>query len=182
MRAPTGASPRFTLVKEARQTWVRRGRVDRHVRSSHHSNVRANVRMASLRRPRLTAGADLCNVPCFKAGLVARLRAGLPPDDALEDARTRFAALSDRTRLKVLHSLLDGEELCVCDVAHVVGMSVSAASHHLRKLRDLKILRYRNDGKMAYYSLRDPLVGRLLRQALRETGSAMRRQAGAIKP
>ncbi len=52
-------------------------------------------------------------------------------------------------------------------MAHVVGMSVSAASHHLRKLRDLKILKYRNDGKMAYYALRDRLAARLVRQALR---------------
>jgi DNA-binding transcriptional ArsR family regulator len=111
--------------------------------------------------------ADLCNVPCFKADLVIRLRASMPSDETLEDARISFAALADRTRLKVLHALIEGEELCVCDVAHVVGMSVSAASHHVRKLRDLKILKYRNDGKMAYYSLRDPFVVNLVRQALR---------------
>lgn len=79
-----------------------------------------------------------------------------------------FAALADRNRLKVLHALAGGEELCVCDVAHVLGMSVSAASHHLRKLRDLEILAFRTDGKMAYYSLRDRSAARLARQALRE--------------
>lgn len=113
--------------------------------------------------------ADLCNVPCFKTELVARLRGSLPTDEALEDARVSFAALADRTRLKILHALIEAEELCVCDVAHVVGMSVSAASHHLRKLRDLKILKYRNDGKMAYYSLRDPFIAKLVRQALRRS-------------
>lgn len=91
----------------------------------------------------------------------------MPADDDLEDARVLFAALGDRTRLKLLHALRGGEELCVCDVAHVLGMSVSAASHHLRKLRDLRILKYRNDGKMAYYSLRNPLVRKLLDTALR---------------
>ena len=80
--------------------------------------------------------------------------------------RATFAAAADATRLKILHALNDGEELCVCDVAHVLGMSVSAASHHLRKLRDLKILKYRNDGKMAYYSLRDHFVGKLVAQTL----------------
>jgi DNA-binding transcriptional ArsR family regulator len=54
----------------------------------------------------------------------------------------------------------------VCDVAHVLGLSVSTASHHLRKLRDLKLLKYRNDGKMAYYSLRDEFAGRLAVEAL----------------
>lgn len=111
---------------------------------------------------------DLCNVPCFKQDLVARLRAAMPQGEEIEDARVFFAALADRTRLRVLHALKDGEELCVCDVAHVLQISVSAASHHLRKLRDLKILEHRNDGKMAYYSLRDRFAAELVRQALRQ--------------
>jgi len=101
------------------------------------------------------ASDDLCNFPCFKGDLVARLRARLPREDRLETAGRLFAALADRTRLKILHTLRSGEELCVCDVAHVLGMSVAAASHHLRKLRDTGILRHRNDGKMVYYALHD---------------------------
>ena len=119
-------------------------------------------------RAAASACGDLCNVPCFKEDLVARLRTSLPGDDALEEARVMFGALADRTRLKVLHAHAGGEELCVCDVAHVIGMSVSAASHHLRKLRDLKILKYRNDGKMAYYSLRDRFAAQIAQQALHE--------------
>lgn len=107
-----------------------------------------------------------CNVPCFKEDVVARLRAALPREDELEDARVLFGALADKTRLKLLHALRSGEELCVCDVAHVLGMSVSSASHHLRKLRDLRILKYRNDGKMAYYSLRNPVIRVLIEKAL----------------
>ncbi len=114
---------------------------------------------------------DLCDVPCFKEDLVARLRKNIPDDDQLEEMRVLFSALADKTRLKVLHALKDGEELCVCDVAHVLGMSVSAASHHLRKMRDLKILKYRNDGRMAYYSLRDRFVGKLLERALNRTAA-----------
>ena len=128
--------------------------------------MRLNVRTGAARKAPVCD--DLCNVPCFKEGLVARLRAAMPEDDRLEEARVLFAALSDRTRLKVLHALRTGEELCVCDVAHVLQMSVSAASHHLRKLRDLKILKYRNDGKMAYYSLRDRFAAELVQQALRQ--------------
>ncbi len=112
---------------------------------------------------------DLCDVPCFKEDLVARLRRAVPDDDQLEDTRVLFAALADKTRLKILHALKDGDELCVCDVAHVLGMSVSAASHHLRKMRDLKILKYRNDGKMAYYSVRDHFAGKLVARALGRT-------------
>lgn len=131
--------------------------------------MRSSVRAA--RSLPAVEAEDLCDVPCFKSDLVARLRKGLPSEEDLEEARVVFAALADRTRLKVLHALRDGDELCVCDVAHVLGMSVSAASHHLRKLRDLKILKYRNDGKMAYYSLRDRFAAELVSQALRQAGA-----------
>jgi DNA-binding transcriptional ArsR family regulator len=111
---------------------------------------------------------ELCNVPCFKGPLVARLRRALPRDEALEEMRELFAALADRGRLKILHALRGGEELCVCDVAHVLGTSISGASHHLRRLRDLKILKYRNDGKMAYYSLSKRFAAKIIEQALGE--------------
>lgn len=129
----------------------------------HHSYVRLN------KSDRTEAVCDdLCNVPCFKEDLVSRLRDSMPRDERIEEARIVFAALADRTRLKVMHALSSGEELCVCDVAHVLQMSVSATSHHLRKLRDLKILKYRSDGKMAYYSLRDRFAAELVQQALRQ--------------
>ncbi|WP_428265857.1 ArsR/SmtB family transcription factor [Haliangium sp.] len=128
--------------------------------------MRANER--TTRSATVVSREDLCQVPCFKEELVARLRTAMPADDTFEEARVVFAALADRTRLKVLHALQGGEELCVCDVAHVLGISVSAASHHLRKLRDLKILKYRNDGKMAYYSLRERFAAELAAQALRQ--------------
>lgn len=94
------------------------------------------------------------------------MRTEMPSEEALEDARGLFASLADKTRLRLLFALRSGEELCVCDVAHVLGISVSVASHHLRKLRDLKVLKYRNDGKMAYYSLRDPLASELVERVL----------------
>lgn len=102
---------------------------------------------------------------------MAELRGAMPSDDQLEETRILFAALADRSRLKILHALRNADELCVCDVAHVMGMSVSATSHHLRKLRDLKILKYRNDGKMAYYALRDRFAGGLVDRALRHTAA-----------
>ncbi len=91
----------------------------------------------------------------------------MPPDEALEEARVLFAALADQTRLRILHALTLANELCVCDVAHVLGMSVASASHHLRKLRELKILEHRNDGKMAYYAVANRSVADLATRALR---------------
>lgn len=110
---------------------------------------------------------DTCSIPCFKEKLVRRLQQKLPPDEVLEEARILFAALSDRARLKILIALQSGEELCVCDVAHVLGTTISTASHHLRKMRDLKLLKYRNDGRMAYYSLRSELAGKLAADVVR---------------
>ncbi len=100
---------------------------------------------------------------------MARKRSEAPDEDRIRDVETLFAALADGVRLTIVHALGDGGELCVCDVAHVTGNSISTASHHLRKLRDLGILKYRNDGKMAYYSLRDTTAKRLLALALAGT-------------
>ncbi len=111
------------------------------------------------------------SLPCFKADLVARIRAGMPSDEALEEARTLFTTLADRTRLRILHALMGADELCVCDVAHVLGMSVAAASHHLRKLRDLEVLKHRNDGKMVYYSLRDRFAAELAARTVRRVAA-----------
>ncbi len=116
----------------------------------------------------ITPAADLCSVPCFKEDLVLRLRAEMPADEQLEEIRVLFSAIADRARLKIFYALRNGEELCVCDVAHALGISVSAASHHLRKLRDLKLLKYRNDGKMAYYSVRNRFAAKLVSEALKK--------------
>lgn len=109
---------------------------------------------------------DLCQVRCFNVELVNRANEALPEDDILEEAQILFSALADRSRLKILYTLSGGEELCVCDVAALLDIKIATASHHLRKLRDLKILKYRNDGKLAYYSLRDRRVAEILGHAL----------------
>lgn len=64
----------------------------------------------------------------------------MPMDDIFEKAKILFTALADKSRLKILHALKARQELCVCDIAEVLGVQVSVASHHLRKLRDLKVL------------------------------------------
>lgn len=92
----------------------------------------------------------------------------LPEESLLESAQILFNALADRSRLKILHALSDGQELCVCDVATLLDVKVAAASHHLRKLRDLKILQHRNEGKLAYYSLKDLRTADILGYALKQ--------------
>lgn len=101
------------------------------------------------------APADSCAIPCFNGELVRTLQARIPDAEPLGDVSRLFGALSDPTRLKLLVALGQGDELCVCDLAHVAGTTISTASHHLRKLRDLGVLKHRNDGRMAYYTIRD---------------------------
>ena len=74
--------------------------------------MRVNVRAAS--------DDEIRQIPCFKETLVRKLQREMPPEGTLEEAETLFSALADRARLKILFALGDGEELCVCDVAHVL--------------------------------------------------------------
>ncbi len=95
---------------------------------------------------------DVCAIPCFKEELVTKIKGWLPDDSEVHRVATLHGALADPSRLKILLALSRGE-LCVCDVSHVIGLSISATSHQLRLLRNLNLVSYRNDGKMAYYSL-----------------------------
>ena len=130
----------------------------------YHSYMRANVTMKD--RSPVEISQEVCDVPCFKEALVKKLRSKMPSEEAIEETRVLFGALADRARVKILYSLKQVDELCVCDVAHVLGTSVSTASHHLRKLRDLKLLKYRNDGKMSYYSLKNDFAVQLVADVL----------------
>ncbi len=76
-----------------------------------------------------------------------------------------FQALSDPTRLRLI-SALSGGELCVCDLAAVLGMTQSAVSHQLRLLRNLQVVRHRKAGRIVYYALEDEHVRLLFQMGL----------------
>ena len=112
----------------------------------------------------------VCAVPCFKEELVRKIKGWLPDDPKVRRIATLHGALADPSRLKILLALSRGE-LCVCDVSHVLGLSISATSHQLRLLRNLNLVSYRNDGKMAYYSLSgDAFVISWIKQTLDRKG------------
>ncbi|TDA70545.1 MAG: ArsR family transcriptional regulator [Clostridia bacterium] len=75
-----------------------------------------------------------------------------------------FKVLGDETRTKILY-LLAHQELCVCDLASILDMSLPAISHHLRLLKALRLVKYHRDGKMVYYSLDDAHILNLIREA-----------------
>jgi DNA-binding transcriptional ArsR family regulator len=97
-----------------------------------------------------------------------RVRAALPElldeGTAIRLAET-FRALSDPTRVRIV-SLLAGAELCVCDLAAALDMSQSAVSHQLRILRDLRLARWRREGRQIFYTLDDEHVADLFRRGL----------------
>lgn len=96
---------------------------------------------------------------------LARAQADLRPDEDYADLAETFRALGDASRSKILHVLLGGE-LCVSDMAMLVGISESAVSQHLRVLRALRIVRNRKVGRVVYYSLEDACIRALLSIAL----------------
>ena len=89
----------------------------------------------------------------------------MKPEDVIIRLAETFSALSDPTRAKIIFALQQ-EELCVCDLAHLIGLSTSAISHQLRLLRNLRIVKYRKEGKMVYYSLADKHIETLFNQGL----------------
>lgn len=110
-----------------------------------------------------------CEVASVDVAKAARARRGLPASFAIHALAETFRALGDPTRLRIVTALgVSGvEELCVCDLASLVGVSQSAVSHSLRVLRDLRLVRYRKEGKIAFYALDDAHVDLLLREGFR---------------
>lgn len=91
----------------------------------------------------------------------------MPDGETIEEmASGVFGMLADPSRLRLLISLLEGGELCVCDLAATTGLSESATSHALRLLRAHRVVKARRSGRMAYYSLNDSHVRLLLDVAM----------------
>lgn len=115
--------------------------------------------------------ADLCEVLVIDQEKIARARAAMPAEATLSRLADTLRPLGDMTRLRIVCALAtEGvDELCVCDLATLVGVSDSAVSHSLRTLRQLGLVRYRKAGKIAYYTLDDTHVGELVREGVRHT-------------
>ena len=107
-----------------------------------------------------------CEAVFVDEAKVASVRRALEPDGVLNHLAETFRALADPTRVKIL-SALACEELCVCDLAKLLGVTPSAVSHQLRVLRNLRLVKYRREGKSAYYSLDDRHIELLLGEGMK---------------
>ena len=101
------------------------------------------------------ASDGVCEIDFVDPHEVAAARELLPPARALRATADAFKALGNPSRLQILIALED-RELCVCDIAELLGVSMSGASQHLRTLRNLGAVDYRTEGKLAYYTLAAP--------------------------
>ncbi|MBM7661503.1 DNA-binding transcriptional ArsR family regulator [Bacillus mesophilus] len=110
------------------------------------------------------AKEDICEITCYDSDKVNRVKQELTHQNTNGVAKI-YKALADDTRIKVAYALCLEEELCVCDVANIIGSTTATASHHLRLLRNMGLAKYRKEGKLVFYSLDDDHVRQLVKIA-----------------
>lgn len=110
--------------------------------------------------------SDSCEVFCYNEEKVTKIKQQIEEVNGVE---LLFKALADSTRLKIAYALTLEKELCVCDVANIIGSSTATASHHLRLLRNMGLAKFRKQGKLAFYSLADEHVHQLVSIAMIHT-------------
>ena len=108
---------------------------------------------------------DHCEITQVHQGAVDQVRQVLPPDEVLSDLADLFKIFGDSTRIKILYALLRSE-LCVCDIADLLGLTQSAISHQLRILKQNQLVKSRRDGRAVFYSLADDHVKAIINQGL----------------
>jgi ArsR family transcriptional regulator, lead/cadmium/zinc/bismuth-responsive transcriptional repressor len=133
-----------------------------------HRNLKKNTHSKDKILPtaRTESNSSSCKVVCFDINKVNKVKSLLPSENELEELIRLYTALGNITRLKIIFALAKGE-LCVCDIANVLGLSIPATSHQLKHLYGKKILKYRNDGKMVYYSLNSSHLVSILKKDVR---------------
>ena len=108
---------------------------------------------------------ECCEEQCVHTQQVESVQTKMPDDQTLANLADFFKVFGDMTRVKILYVLFQSE-MCVCDLAEVLGMSQSAISHQLRVLKQMKLVVNRRDGKTVYYSLADGHIETIMNQGM----------------
>ena len=113
---------------------------------------------------------DRYNVECCDfihahEDIVEKVRQVMPGEDTLYDLTELFRIFGDSTRVRILYVLFESE-MCVCDIAALLGMTQSAISHQLRALKSARLVKSRREGKTVFYSLADDHVKAIINQGL----------------
>jgi ArsR family transcriptional regulator, lead/cadmium/zinc/bismuth-responsive transcriptional repressor len=106
-----------------------------------------------------------CECTVIHEDLIRAARENMPQEENLYDLAELFKVFGDTTRVKILWALFKSE-MCVCDIAYLLNMTQSAISHQLRVLKTARLVKYRKDGKVVYYSLNDAHIQRIFEQGL----------------
>ena len=109
--------------------------------------------------------APACDFMFVHQEIVDKVHQAMPQEELLFDLAELFKVFGDSTRIKILYVLFEAE-MCVCDLAQLLGMTQSAISHQLQVLKKSKLVKYRREGKTVFYSLADDHVRTILGQGM----------------
>lgn len=106
---------------------------------------------------------EICEINMIHEEAVDSVKTSMPEDGVIYDLAEFFKVFADSTRMKIIYALIE-KELCVCDIAAIVGTTQSAISHQLRILKQSKLVKYRKEGKIVYYSLDDEHISQIVKK------------------
>ena len=110
-------------------------------------------------------GVETCEFLSVHPEIRDKVKENMPEEEELLDLAELFKIFGDSTRIKILYVLFESE-MCVCDIAALLGTTQSSVSHHLRTLKQAKLVKYRRQGKTALYSLADTHVTTIIGQGM----------------
>ncbi|HEX2938495.1 MAG TPA: metalloregulator ArsR/SmtB family transcription factor [Ruminiclostridium sp.] len=105
----------------------------------------------------------ICNCTIIHDDVIENVKKEIEDDETLYNMSEFFKMFGDSTRLKIINALMISE-MCVCDISALIGMNQSVISHHLKILRSARVIKFRREGKVVYYSLCDEHINKLFRQ------------------
>lgn len=108
---------------------------------------------------------ERCEFQFVHEDVVNAVQGQMPKDEVLYDLAELFKVFGDSTRIKILYALFEAE-LCVCDIAQLLGVTQTAVSHQLRVLKNNKLVKFRREGKNIFYSLADDHVRSIINQGI----------------
>lgn len=108
---------------------------------------------------------DTCEIYCYDEEKVNRIQTDLQSIDIVSVSQM-LKAIADENRAKITYALCQDDELCVCDIANILDVPVANASHHLRTLHKQGVVKFRKEGKLAFYSLDDEHIKQIMMIAL----------------
>ncbi|MEG1604704.1 MAG: metalloregulator ArsR/SmtB family transcription factor [Clostridia bacterium] len=114
---------------------------------------------------RMDQSVEGCAYLAVHEDVVGKVLEQMPSGETLYELADLFKVFGDATRVKILYALFEAE-LCVCDLAQLLGLTQTAVSHQLRVLKGAKLVKFRRDGKMAFYALADEHVRLILGQGM----------------